>query len=177
MIKQTSFRAALTAALAIAAVPAFAASDMFLQIPRSAGESSTVEVQSFSWGVSQHGAHSGHAGSGRWKAPELNSCKTDVGGRSSGAAPSGAGCVSVVTPRDAGSGQASGRKGWDGCVKGTHFASVTLTARGSSYTLGDATVDACSADGMVLAYRSVTKDRPAAAAQAPAPRATLSGSN
>lgn len=63
------------------------------------------------------------------------------------------------------------RKGWDGCVKGSHFASVSLTDSSRSYQLSDVTVAECTADGMVLSFTKL------ASSLVPKASITVSGSD
>lgn len=165
MKAQSTILTGLAATLALAAVPALAAADYYLKIDGVPGESKDgVAIESFSWGASQTRAFNQNSSrSNNTRAAET---------------PPPAGLVTVITAREAGSGMATGRrKGWDGCVKGTHFSSVKLAGRSSGWTLSDVMVEECTADGMVLRYHGITPDSPAPAQQAPAPRATISGSN
>jgi hypothetical protein len=80
---------------------------------------------------------------------------------------------------DRAAGRASGqRKGWDGCVKGSGIAHARLSDARSIYMLKDVTVEECTADGMVLSFKSVDRPAPQAAVpQRPGPRPTVSGSD
>ena len=147
------------------------------------GGSGKVSLQDFSFSVARpatKGARAAASSSSsscpssseaaRWTAPELHSSSA----RSSGAAlPPGAACVRVITAREAGSGMATGRrKGWDGCVKGTHIASAQIVHRDLAYRFTDLTVEECSADGMVLSYASATtasSSSSSSSSSAPAP--------
>jgi hypothetical protein len=98
----------------------------------------------------------------RWKAPELNSSSDRA---AASTLPPGPGCLSVKTSRDAASGQATGRrKGWDGCVKGSHIASANLVHRDLAYRFTDVTVVECSAEGMVLSFADVSRSSSSAPA-------------
>lgn len=128
----------------------------------------TIEVQSFSWGVSQtpstiKGRAAAPSSSSscpastdaaRWKAPELASTRDRSAAPPS--LPPGVACVYVVTAREAGSGMATGRKGWDGCVKGNHIAKATIVHRDLAYRLTNAEVVECAADGVVLSFQSAS---------------------
>lgn len=163
---------AATSALLLAAGPVSAASDYLLQLDPVKGESKdqaapqTIEVQSFSWGVSQPstvGAGSG-AGAGKVNVQDLS-------------------VMSVKGPRDAASGQASGKRtasvaaadgstaagiapqvgdvatftvlvresptksstGKSGaCASGTHFPHAVVVAKGTRYELADVVLTSCT---------------------------------
>lgn len=128
----------------------------------------TIEVQSFSWGMTQTSSTiKGRTASpssssrcpastdaARWKAPELAS--TSDRSAAPPSLPPGVACVYVVTAREAGSGMATGRKGWDGCVKGNHIAKATIVHRDLAYRLTNAEVVECAADGVVLSFQSAS---------------------
>lgn len=128
----------------------------------------TIAVQSFSWGVSQtpstiKGRTAAPSSSSscpastdaaRWKAPELNSTSDRTAAPKP--LPPGVACVYVITAREAGSGMATGRKGWDGCVKGKHIAQAQIVHRDLAYRLTNAEVVECAADGVVLAFQSAS---------------------
>lgn len=180
----TSLVAGIAVAAAPEAVKAPVSSGAVLDLSAvSGGGSGKVSLQDFSFSQSQakrpgdassSSACPSSSDSSRWKAPELNSSSD----RSS-SAPAGPACVAVVTAREAGSGQASGqRKGWDGCVKGSGIAHARLSSARSVYTLHDVTVEECTANGMVLSFKSVDRPAPQAAVpQRPGPRPTVSGSD
>ncbi|MFO6447290.1 hypothetical protein ACLBKU_09120 [Erythrobacter sp. NE805] len=170
-------RTVLITGLAIAAAaPVLAAGEAVLDLGSgsSAAPGGTIEVESFSWGVHNAGTHRCPAAGekGRWMAPEVISSKGARAASAAPGAPPGAACVAILTAREAATGQATGRrKGWDGCVKGNHIAQANLVHRDLAYRLGGATIEECTADGMVLSFDTVTTER--------VPRAilTVSGSN
>jgi type VI protein secretion system component Hcp len=154
---------------------AFAAADYFLKIDGIDGESSSapnVEVQSFSWGASNPSS----VGSSGMSAGKVNVQDLSI--------------TTASAPRDAASGQATGRRSATStaaavsaapvvaepksgemasfsvavresptlsstggsslaraCASGKHFPSVTLTARGISYTLQDVAISSCTVSG------------------------------
>jgi len=127
-----------------AAAPALAASDYLLEIEDYAGpgKPGTIEVQSWSWGVSNHGT----AGAARQNI------------RVSQPLPSH-GDLYVVTAREAGSGMATGRS----CATGTHFPKATLRGPRQTVSLTDVVVSACDDSGMTISYATA---HPAPAAPA-----------
>jgi hypothetical protein len=160
-------------AVSLWAMPALAATDYYIKLGGVEGESTekgqTIEVLSWSWGLSQGGTASStkRVGAGKVQAPT--------------AAPD----ASVVVPRDAASGQASGKRtavaagdvdgdgraevaaaepqvdtvnevtlriresptlpsrARQGCAAGTHFGTVNLGGKGKQYRMQDAVVTAC----------------------------------
>jgi len=163
--------AVAVSALLLVVGPAGAAGDV-LQLGGVKGEASdagtTVEVQSFSWGV--HKAGAGATGQGRVGTGKASMSDLSVSAEA------------VRSPRDAATGQASGRRSvaagdvdGDGsadvavapkvgdvtdftvvskdagprCVQGTHFPTAVLTASGKRYEFQDVEVTSCEAAGAV----------------------------
>jgi len=101
--------AAAVASLVMAAAPVLAASDYLLQLDGVKGEgkdsasSQTIEVESFSWGVSKSGSArtSTGGGAGKVNVQDLSVTKVSVQDLSVTSAPA---------PRDASSGMASGKR-------------------------------------------------------------------
>lgn len=172
---------AAVSSLVMAASPVFAASDYLLQLDGVKGDGKdsaapqTIEVESFSWGVSNSAAVSTGSGAGAGKVNVQDLSMT-----------------SARAPRDAASGMATGRRtaavadvDGDGhadatvagpkvgdvatftvvaresptkssigkggaCAAGAHFAHAVIVARGQRYELSDVVVTSCaiSADGM-----------------------------
>jgi hypothetical protein len=161
------------AVVSLCATPALAATDYYMKLGDVKGESKdhkqTIEVLSWSWGLSQGGS----AGS------------TKGGATARAAAPTASVETAVVAPRDAASGQASGKRtavaagdldgdgradvaaaepqldavnevtlkiresptlpsrARQGCAAGTHFGTVNLGGKGKQYRMQDAVVTAC----------------------------------
>ena len=165
-----------------APVLAVGANKLSLSISSAASPDPTFVSQSFSWGVSQPSPRARGAvptasscpstsDSGRWIAPDVppSSARSSS---SSSAVPPGAVCVAVVVaPRDSSTGMASGRKGWDGCMKGGRYAVMNIVHRDIAYRMTDVTVTECTADGMVLSFDKVSSSA------FPRPAITLSGRN
>lgn len=174
-----TFHFALVCGLAgLAMVPALAADEgavLDLDPARKGGGNPLHEVASFSWGTSNPNTR-GQAVCTPGAAPPAfnqNASRTNNNGRAAAPAPAGPTCVTVKTTQDVASGQATGRrKGWDGCVKGVKFADVGLSDSSGSYRLSDVTVEACTADGAVLSFRTVSATGP----QRPTATMTISGS-
>lgn len=169
---------AAVSALLLAAGPASAASDYLLQLDPVKGESKdaaapqTIEVQSFSWGVSNPSSSVKGSGAG---AGKVNVQDLSV--------------MSVKSPRDAASGQASGKRTASvaptdgstdaavaapqvgdvasftvlvresptksstgksgGCVAGTHFPHAVVVAQGKRYEFADVVLTSCTdSDGL-----------------------------
>lgn len=128
---QTYLRTIIVAALGIASVPAFAASDYLLQLDDVKGEKSTIEVQSWSWGTSNPtSVGSSGMSAGKVSVQDLSVMKAPQAGQD---------FTAVITARDAGSGMATGRR-MAACTSGTHFPSAVLTMRGTRYELSDVTL-------------------------------------
>lgn len=118
---------------------------------------SSIEISSWSWGASNPSS-SRDAGSGMATGKRQHRPVTKSGGSLSSAAACtadapcpGGGTVHLAL---------AGRKGWDGCVKGSHIASAQLSARGGSgkVSLQDLHVMSCD-DGQgraILSYGSAS---------------------
>ena len=156
-------RATLTAAfLAGFAMPASAASDYYLQIDTIQGEATDkmaggakaqeIEVQSFSWGVSQastpRDASSGMASGKRMHKPMTISKPLDRQGSVTIS-------YNVISPRDAASGMATGRST---CATGKHIASASLSGKTQRWNLHNVVISACTPDSMTLDYQTLTVD-------------------
>lgn len=177
-----TFHFALVCGLAgLAMVPALAADEgavLDLDPARKGGGNPLHEVASFSWGTSNPNTR-GQAvcvsDTALTPAFNQNASRTNNNGRGRVADPSPPAptCVTVKTSQDVASGQASGRqRGWDGCVKGVKYAEIGLSDRRGSYRLSDVTVEACTADGAVLSFKTVSATGP----QRPTATLTISGS-
>jgi hypothetical protein len=121
----------------LTAMPVLAAADYFLEIKGTKGETrSTIEIQSFSWGVSNSGA----AMTRRETAPEHH------------------GMLQVTTAREAGSGLATGRVA---CTAGARYAQATLRGPTGAWELHGVVVAGCPNGGMTLNYEHAraTKSR------------------
>lgn len=155
---------AAVSALLMATTPVLAASDYLLQLDTVKGEAApqTIEVQSFSWGVSNSGAVSSKGGgTGKVSMQDIS-------------------MTSVQSPRDVSTGMASGKRaapaaaadaqpaaataapkvGDDAsftvvtaassadkagaCASGTHFPQAVIVARGQRYEFSDVVVTSCS---------------------------------
>ena len=118
----------------LTSLPAFAAADYFLEIKGTKGETrSTIEIQSFSWGVSNAGSFS------RREAVSEHR-----------------GALQVMTAREAGSGMASGRVA---CTAGTRYAQATLRGPAGSWELHGVVVSGCPDGGMTLSYEHAQATR------------------
>lgn len=111
----------------------------------TASPAPTIEVLSWSWGVSNAGSGkrdmaTGMASGKRMHKPLWINGPLD-----------GEGTVTIVSPRDSASGQASGKSA---CSVGKHFASVVLDSPTEKVSMSDLTVMKCTADGMILSYAS-----------------------
>ncbi len=128
-------------------IPAMAASDYLLELDDVEGEvatKTTIELASWSFGASNPTSvgSSGMSSGRRLHRPvRLTSPMAENGS------------VSVVTPRDASSGMASGRLA---CAAGKHFPTATLSRGAQRWALTDVMVSSCASDGMTLSYRSIT---------------------
>lgn len=164
----------------VGATPAVAASDYLLQLDGVRGESATkgrpapIEISSWSWGTSNP-TSVGSTGAGAGKVNVQDLSVTSAAAATTG----------VVSPRDAASGQASGKRSAQpvassdtaaatppvgtvseltlrlrespsrpsmgkpagACVAGQHIDKVTLSSKGQSYELQDATVTSCDVSG------------------------------
>ena len=163
--------AVLSGALLIAS-SALAASDFLLEIDgvdgAATGAPKTIEVQSFSWGMSNSGAMATGAGRGSGRAnmqdlsvaaPREASTGLATGRRSAAAAVTAAPApvdapvereVSVNLPEAAAKSL---------CATGKHLASVKLTARGERIELEDVVVTSCTTQAglSTVAMRGHTK--------------------
>jgi len=137
-------RATAVALACAAATPAVAASDYLLEIDDYAGpgQPGTIEVQSWSWGMSKPNSAGIAASTARVSQPLPSH-----------------GNLYVVTAHEAGSGMATGRR----CAAGVHFPKATLRGPRQTVSLTDVTISACAADGMTISYGSA---HPAPAAPA-----------
>ncbi len=127
-------------------VPAIAASDYLLELDDVAGEvttKTTIELASWSFGASNPtSVGSSGMSSGRRQHQPIR-LATPLAEN---------GSVSVVTPRDAASGMATGRVA---CASGKHFPTATLSRGDQRWALTDVMVSSCASDGMTLSYRSI----------------------
>jgi hypothetical protein len=110
---------------------------------------SSMEVASWSFGASQPGSSRRTAtglGMGKASVSDLSMTRAPACSAASGACP---GTITVQL--------AASRKGWDGCVKGSHIASAQLRGTASAIQLTDVTIEDCdSANGrMKLGYASI----------------------
>lgn len=141
--------AAFGPALLLAPASAYAASDYLLELGGIEGEAKTsIEILSWSWGASNAGSvGSGGLSSGRRTHEPIRS----------GEPLAADGSVRVLSPRDAASGQATGRR--TACTGGKHFPTAVLTSRREAWSLTGVTVSSCDSAGMTLSYRTATKTR------------------
>ena len=173
--------AAAAASLLMAAGPAMAASDYLLQLDGVNGDgqdrtaSQTIEVDSFSWGVSRPGSAKTSPGGGAGKvnvqdlsvtsaqAPRdassgmatgkrtatVTDADGDAGANAVAAAPKVGDVASFsVVIRESPSKSSTGKAG--GCANGTHFPHAVLVARGQRYEFSDVVVTSCTvADGQL----------------------------
>ena len=126
--KSITASAALALGTLAISSPAFAGADYLLEIKGVRGEDRTIEINSFSWGVSNPGA----AITRRDTAPEHN------------------GVLQVTSAREAGSGMASGRLA---CTPGSRLAHATLRGPTFTWTLHGVVVASCPNGGMTLSYQ------------------------
>jgi hypothetical protein len=161
--------AAAVTSLLLGAAPAMAASDYLLQLDSAKGDAApqTIDVQSFSWGVSNsgHAVAASGAGAGKVNVQDIS-------------------LTSVQSPRDVATGQASGKRVAAGavadgqvspvaaspkvgddaaftvliresptksslgktgaCAVGTHFPHAVVVAGGQRYELTDVVETACA---------------------------------
>lgn len=122
------------------AAPAFASSDYLLQLDAADGKpATTIEVQSWSWGTSHPLAASAEiAAAARAVQP-----------------PATNGTLTIVSPRDVATGQASGKRTVIGCVRGTHFPTATLRGADKAWKLTHVMVSDCPADGLQVTYHKI----------------------
>ena len=169
---------AAVSSLLMAASPAFAASDYLLQLDPVKGESmetaapQNIEVESFSWGVSNASSTStgSGAGAGKVNVQDLSVMKAAprdaMSGMATGkrAAPvavaDGQAVAAVAAPkvgdvatftvaiRESPSKSSNGRAG--DCVKGTHFPHAVIVAKGQRYEFADVILTSCTADGALM---------------------------
>lgn len=170
---------AAVSALLMAASPVFAASDYLLQLDPVKGEGmdtaapQNIEVESFSWGVSNasSAATGSGAGAGKVNVQDLSVMKAQaprdaMSGMASGkrAAPAAAADGQAVTAaagpkvgddatftvaiRESPSKSSTGRAG--DCVKGTHFPHAVIVAKGQRYELSDVVLTSCAVDGSLM---------------------------
>lgn len=121
----------IAATLAFSATPAIAASDTYLKLDTVEGEARTIDVHSWSWGASN---------AGRSATPAAEPAATD-------------GVLTIVSPRDPASGQASGKRSH--CPAGNHFPSAVLVLKREAYKLTDVTVTTCDAAGAAFTYHKI----------------------
>jgi type VI secretion system secreted protein Hcp len=164
---------AAVSSLLMAAAPALAASDYLLQLDTVKGEATaatqSIEVESFSWGVSNAGAAAASSGGGSGKASmqdmsvmKARAPRDASSGMASGkraapeaaadgqaaAAPPKVGDVASFTVliRESPTKSSTGKSG--GCATGKHFSNAVLVARGQRYELADVVETSCTvADG------------------------------
>ena len=167
---------AAVSSLLIAASPAFAASDYLLQLDPVKGEDTAapqnIEVESFSWGVSNASstATGGGAGASKVNVQDLSVMKAAprdaMSGMATGkrAAPvavaDGQAGAAVAAPkvgdvatftvaiRESPSKSSTGRAG--DCVKGTHFPHAVIVAKGQRYEFSDVVLTSCTVDGALM---------------------------
>jgi hypothetical protein len=189
-----TLHAILAAALAALATTSAAAGEARLTLGgTAAGEGGHIDVQSYSWGETGSGS-----GLGGWakmdglavdfdrtEQPRPTRGDTAMKGSAIGqSAPAGTpqtvtfsrGRISaipkaeVATARDAGSGQAGGKRqpeppaqgsltvraSLHGCATGTAYSSAELQTSAARYELKDVVIASCAADSFSLSYAGVT---------------------
>jgi hypothetical protein len=150
---------AAVSALLMATTPVLAASDYLLQLDTVKGEAApaTIEVQSFSWGVSNSGT-AGPRGTGKVSMQDISMTSAppprDVAtGAASGkraapvaeasssatAAPAVGDDASFTVVTPAGAADKAGA-----CASGTHFPHAVIVARGQRYEFSDVVVTSCT---------------------------------
>lgn len=166
---------AAISSLLIAAAPVLAASDYLLQLDTVDGEGKVpqnIEVESFSWGVSNSASAptDGGAGAGKVNVQDLSVTSVQAprdasSGMATGkrAAPviAAAGPTQAVAPapkvgdvatftvliRESPSKSSTGKVG--ACATGTHFPHAVIVAQGRRYEFSDVVVTSCTvADGL-----------------------------
>lgn len=121
----------------------------------------SMEISSWSWGASQSSASPRDSASGlatgkrQHKPVSVSRSSSSSSAACTADAPCPGGGIVHLS-------MAGGRKGWDGCVKGSHIASAQLSARGGSgkVSLSDLHVMSCD-DGSgraVLSYGAASTD-------------------
>jgi hypothetical protein len=142
-IGSTALHVAAVAALASLSAPARAASDYLLELEGVAGEAKPAPIEFASWSLGASNPTSvGSSGmsAGRRQHDPVRLTKPFEAD----------GSISLVSPRDAASGLATGKSS---CPTGKHFPSAIITARGDRWMLRDVSL-ACTADGMTLDYKT-----------------------
>lgn len=160
------------------AAPAFAASDYLLQLDPVKGEgkdaagAQTIELESFSWGVSNASpaAASGGGGAGKVNMQDLSVMSTKAprdraSGMATGkraatvagadgqvaepAAPSvGDVATFTVRVRESPTRASTGKTG--DCVQGTHFPKAVVVAKGQRYELSDVVLTSCTVESGLM---------------------------
>ena len=170
---------AAVSSLLMAASPAFAASDYLMQLDPVKGEGKdtatpqSIEVESFSWGVSSasSAAMGGGAGAGKVNVQDLSVMKAQaprdaMSGMATGkraapvAAADGQAVAAAAAPkvgdvatftvaiRESPSKASTGKVG--DCVKGTHFPHAVIIATGQRYEFSDVVLTSCTVDGGLM---------------------------
>jgi hypothetical protein len=160
---------AAVSSLLVVTAPALAASDYLLQLDTVKGEATaatqSIEVESFSWGVSNAGTAAASNGSGRGKVSVQDISMTKAGaprdassgmasgkraapeatadGQADAAAPKvGDVATFTVLIRESPTKSSTGKSG--GCAKGKHFSNAVLVARGQRYEMADVVETSCT---------------------------------
>ena len=168
---------ATVSSLLMAALPVFAASDYLLQLDPVKGEDTAapqnIEVESFSWGVSNSSSvpTGGGAGAGKVNVQDLSVMKAQaprdaMSGMATGkraapvAAADGQAVAAVAAPkvgdvatftvaiRESPSKASTGKVG--DCVQGTHFPHAVIVAKGQRYEFSDVVLTSCTVDGALM---------------------------
>lgn len=126
---KATITAAFAIGLALAATPVLAASDYLLTLDGVPGESSSsIQIESFSWGVSQQGASSTVGSGGAVAAPRDAASGLPTGRRTAEA------------PRDAASGLATGKRTHKP-IRMTSSSDASAGTGGARVAAGDVTGD------------------------------------
>jgi len=134
------FRFLIAASMLMASAPALAAADSYIKFDTVEGEARTIDIQSWSWGATQTSAGS-HQGTARGSSAGLTEPVAADG------------TLTIVSPRDPASGQATGKR--SSCPTGKHFPKATLVLKRETYQLSDVTVSSCEAAGIALTYQKI----------------------
>lgn len=175
----SAFRIFAAVSSLLMAASGFAASDYLLQLDpvKGAGKDAvapqTIEVESFSWGVSNPSSAAASSGAGAGKvsmqdmsvmsakAPRDSASGMATGKRAAPAAGADGQVVTAVAApkvgdvatftvaiRESPTRASTGKVG--DCVKGTHFPHAAIVAKGQRYEFSDVVLTSCTVDGGLM---------------------------
>lgn len=153
-----------TTTLLLASTPVFAASDAYLKIDTIEGEAQTIEIASWSWGVSNStGKKTFNQNSSRSNARLAEPVASE-------------GTLNIVSPRDRATGQASGKRSHH-CPAGKHFPTAQLVLKQNTYSLNGVSIDFCGPEGVALTYQKIEMKAADASPESGSTKATKTRSN